>query len=299
MLTELPPISFDDVALVEIMPLRGRAFPLRILSPGADGEVVRQLLAAYEKTVLAPAEGFPAPERLQLAQLAQNLVIRRRDGSEVGILVPKEGGRVVVDDSDKELLVIGEDGGGSTPRARGTASDLADLSRTLAAEPDPTDFGTGRPGLPDQMPADFGFILFFGPLMPSRNVLDTFSGTFSKDMVVDSNITADLRLSPQQLEEVYRRMVDIGIEDYPRVFKPDPDPPENSGSVQYDDPFSTSYLLRLRAGGRELMVEWEDHSQPSHSPEATALRTLLDDMARMIESREEYKQLPPANGAYG
>ena len=56
------------------------------------------------------------------------------------------------------------------------------------------------------MPDDFGFVFRYG------------TGFRFGQGIVDSNITADLRLSPQQLDGFYRRTVEIGIEECPRVF---------------------------------------------------------------------------------
>ena len=77
-----------------------------------------------------------------------------------------------------------------------------------------------------ETPGDFGFVLRYGYGGFSRkNVLDTFAGTFTKDMIVDPSITTELRLSPEDLADIYRRMVEIDIWDYPAVFRP----PGNGG----------------------------------------------------------------------
>ena len=175
------------------------------------------------------------------------------------------------------------------PQAYGSGPELADLTRTLAAADTPvSDFGPGRAGLPETMPADFGFVLAFG--FGARNVLDTFAGTFTKDLIEDPPATTELRLSPEELARLYRRMAEIKIEDYPRDFRP---PYTGEG---YGSGYST-YRLRLRADGRELAISWEDMNS-STAPEATALRQLFRDIRLMIEAREEYKKLPPAKGGY-
>jgi hypothetical protein len=66
---------------------------------------------------------------------------------------------------------------------------------------DPGDAGTtaSAPGLPEQIPPDFGFTAAYG--VDARNVLDTFTGTFTKDIINPNkpNPTVELRLTPEEL----------------------------------------------------------------------------------------------------
>lgn len=142
--------------------------------------------------------------------------------------------------------------------------------------------------LPHDMPADFGFALAYG--IEARNEIDTFAGTFTKDMIEDPPVTTELRLSPDELGLIYRRMAEIKIEDYPVDFRP-ADTGQGFGAM-YD-----SYRLTMRAGGREYEILWDDQNS-STAQEATALRQLFQDIRRMIEARDEYKKLPPARGGY-
>ena len=305
-LTELSPITLDDVTLIEIQgsPANGGGpiIPLRTLSPAADRELVERLLAAYGKALLDPGAGFPTREGFRRLY---SLAIYCRGEREVWIDVTAEGDRVVVAEIVGGLPVAGQESNPpqtygtapndfregevtNPPQAYGSGRELADLSRTLAAEEPASDFGPGRAGLPETMPADFGFVLAFG--VAARNVLDTFAGTFTKDMIVDPPVTTELRLSPEELARLYRRMAEIKIEAYPRDFRP-ADTGEGFGS-----PYS-SYRLRLRADGRELAISWEDLNSSS-APEATGLRQLFQDIRLMIEARDEYKRLPAARGGY-
>jgi hypothetical protein len=221
-LTELPPLALDDVALVEIRSNGGSETPLRIVSPAADGDLVERVLAAYRMTSLSPGEGFP---RWEGVDMVLRLQIRCRDEREVSIDIPVEGGRVIVGMAGEGLAVEA----GAMPYAYGSAPTLADLARTLLSEDSPSGFGAGEASLPEDMPGDFGFVLAYG--VTARNVLDTFAGTFTKDLVVDPSVTTDLGFSSGELERLYRRMVEIDIVDYPRDFRPDSDPTGTGTSV--------------------------------------------------------------------
>ena len=158
-----------------------------------------------------------------------------------------------------------------------------------AAMPTPTGLTMA---LPQRMPDDFGFVFRYGVLSP-RNVFDTFAGTFTKDMILDSDATTDLRLSQQELEEIYRRLVDIGIEGYPADFRP----PDTGSSIRSADGMELQYRFRLKTAGREFTLDWNDEYF-SATPEATALRKLFEDIRAMIEARDEYQKLPPPVGGY-
>jgi hypothetical protein len=52
-----------------------------------------------------------------------------------------------------------------------------------------------------------------------RNVLDTLRGTYTKDMVVDETVTTKLMLTDEELETIYRKMVEIDFFSFPELYK--------------------------------------------------------------------------------
>ena len=60
-------------------------------------------------------------------------------------------------------------------------------------------------GVPDH-PEDFVFELKFG--VRAKNILDTENGTFTKDMILDPNITINLVLSNRELDLIWKSIVD-------------------------------------------------------------------------------------------
>src|SRR5665647_2086970 len=68
-----------------------------------------------------------------------------------------------------------------------------------------------------QQVGDFGFTLKYG--VGAKNELNTFEGTFTKDLVIAGTTTTGLRLSNTELNQIYEEMLRIHIMDYPETFK--------------------------------------------------------------------------------
>jgi hypothetical protein len=149
-------------------------------------------------------------------------------------------------------------------------------------------------GLPRQMPSDFGFTAAYG--VQARNVLDTFTGTFTKDIINPNkpNPTVELRLTHEELATLYQGLVDISILDYPAVFRPEQE--DESGVFPWIEPHDT-YLLTIRAAGGEKHIFWEAGYQGG-LPRATALRDWFTKLEQIIEAKPEYQAMPPIEGGY-
>jgi hypothetical protein len=173
-----------------------------------------------------------------------------------------------------------------------TAATFAPMPDTTAA-PIPT---TTLAYLPLTMPANFAFTAAYG--VGANNLIDTFDGTFTKDVIAapKPNPTTSLRLTSKEMAALYDDLVDIGILDYPSDFHPDAEQEAKTGVHQWMDPHPT-YVLRVRAAGCDKYIFWEDGSG-SVAPKATALRHWFDRLKQMIEAKPEYKAMPPTERAY-
>lgn len=70
--------------------------------------------------------------------------------------------------------------------------------------------------------SDFDLIFKYGVKGPDaepKNVLNTVKGTFTKDMVLDPPITVKLRLTDEERDIIYGKMVEIGFFQYPAKFR--------------------------------------------------------------------------------
>jgi len=142
---------------------------------------------------------------------------------------------------------------------------------------------------------DSGFDLIFKYGVGARNELNTFEGTYTKDMVIDPPITADLSLTQEELDGIYQRMLEINFFEYPDTFSVFVEAGED---VAYFTPFST-YYFKILYDSKIKELWWSDNIFKAEDDEkANGLRELIKFIREIVESKEEYKNLPPARGGY-
>lgn len=144
-------------------------------------------------------------------------------------------------------------------------------------------------GLPAVQPADFVFLAAFGPY--GRNVIDTFAGTFTKDIISQTkpNPTAELRLTAEELATLYQDLRAMHILDFPGDLDP--------GNTRITASTPTTYRLELRAGEIEKTIFWGHGDFPA-TQQAQALHEWFEKLRQMIESKPEYQRMPPLEGGY-
>ena len=220
------------------------------------------------------------------------LQIRCRDEREVCIDIPVEGGRVIVGMAGEGLAVEA----GAMPYAYGSAPGLADLSRTLLSEDPPSGFGAGAAGLPEEMPDDFGFVAEWG--VARMNSLDTFEGTFTKDLVTGSPRTATTKLvlTSDEKQALYQALRMLEPWSYPSRFEPPYADVTAPGTEQMVTP-ALKYHLHLSVARMEKDIWWTDDNLSTVAG-AVALRAWFRQVMVLVESRPEYKAMPEARGGY-
>jgi hypothetical protein len=139
--------------------------------------------------------------------------------------------------------------------------------------------------------AGFNFVFRYGVM--ARNELDTFLGKFTKDMVNEPSITINLRLTKAEMERVYQKMLDIDFFSYPETFTITATPGEPN---QVITPYNT-YYFAVEKDSKTKNLSWNDEIQ-TPDDRAANLRELIVLIQRMIEAKEEYKELPDPGSAY-
>ena len=117
------------------------------------------------------------------------------------------------------------------------------------------------------------------------NELNTFHGTFTKDLIIDGTVTARMIISQEELKQIQRKLVDFF--NYPETF------PLKEHLTMPD----YSYYLRVQNSTTVKEVTWSENSEIDSSTEAH-LDQLADFLINMIVEKPEYKRLPPATGGY-
>lgn len=144
----------------------------------------------------------------------------------------------------------------------------------------------GTPGEPD-----FNLIFKYG--VTARNELNTFEGTYTKDMVLDPPITIELRLSREEMDQIYQKMSEIDFFSYPDEFSVSVPAGKLIGILT---PHS-SYYFKVEYESWIKELRWEDDiTNPDEK--ADRLRELIIFIRNIIESKDEYKELPEPTSAY-
>jgi hypothetical protein len=151
----------------------------------------------------------------------------------------------------------------------------------------------GTVGCDEAEPETAGFNLEFKYGVTAGNILDTFEGTYTKDMITDPPITVELSLSDEEKETIYQKMVEIDFFGYPDEFSVEVPPGEMIGMVT---PYN-SYYFKVEYDSQVKELRWDDEiTNPGER--ADRLRELIAVIRNIIESKEEYKSLPDPTSAY-
>ncbi len=119
-----------------------------------------------------------------------------------------------------------------------------------------------------------------------RNELNTFNGTFTKDLVIDGTATGRLYLTKEDLEQVQEKLAEIGFYDYPATF-----PSQGVVTPRGDDYLKVANVSTVKE------VSWYSDSEYDDQ-RVQSLHDLAVFLTNMIEAKPAYKAFPHANGAY-
>jgi predicted small lipoprotein YifL len=139
-------------------------------------------------------------------------------------------------------------------------------------------------------PDDFNFRLNFE--VDGKNQIDTYNGTFTKDLIIDGTKTIDFIVPENIKKEIFNKMTEIGIMSFPDTLNLDD---------LYISP-SCDYDLHITVNGTVKAVVWTDgfypyryEDLPEKNKEFLGLVKYISDY---IYGTDEYKQMPEANGGY-
>ncbi len=138
-------------------------------------------------------------------------------------------------------------------------------------------------------PPYFNFVFKYGVTL--RNELDTFNGTYTKDMILAPSITTNLSLTSEELSQILAKMEEIDFFNYPDVFEV----PQGE-LTQVVTPYS-KYYFKVRYGSDTKELRWDDEIL-NPKEQADRLRELISLIRGIIESKDEYKKLPEPKGGY-
>jgi len=134
--------------------------------------------------------------------------------------------------------------------------------------------------------SDFELLFKYG--VGAKNELDTFNGTYTKDMVIDPSITINLTLLVEEKWQIMNKMYSIDFFNLPNSFPINPH--------MWKTP-QTDYFLKVQNGTKTNEVYWNDNSILEDSVEKN-LNQLVIYLIEIIENKAVYKALPTPTAGY-
>jgi hypothetical protein len=138
--------------------------------------------------------------------------------------------------------------------------------------------------------SSFNFIFKYG--VQAGNVLDTFKGKYTRDMVRGSDATTRLTLTQDELNQIHAKMDEIDFWNYPDNFEVAP----TGNLVSIVTPFN-SYYFRVQNGNVIKELKWDDEIT-NPDVQADKLRDLIMLITGIIRSKPAYQRLPEPRAAY-
>ncbi|WP_026672270.1 hypothetical protein [Alkalihalobacterium bogoriense] len=139
--------------------------------------------------------------------------------------------------------------------------------------------------MPNDVPQDFNFSVKFG--VNKGNEINTFEDTVTKDLIENGSATINLTLTAEEMEIIYQKMKDINI------LSPKQLTPETNCAVEphEDDEWNISM-------NGQTITHFISGAYCEPTNDVTQFIELRNDVYRIVKSKDEYKELPPSEGAY-
>lgn len=122
-----------------------------------------------------------------------------------------------------------------------------------------------------------------------RDEVDTFNGTYTKDLVVDGTITVPFLFSAPEQDSILLALAQADFFTMPDTLHPIP------GLLIFPD--AGPQILRVEYQGAIKSVVWF-YLLDQTDPRNQAAIHLFQRIQQIVESTEVYSQLPPAVGGY-
>jgi hypothetical protein len=140
--------------------------------------------------------------------------------------------------------------------------------------------------MPDEMPNNFDFLVQFG--VGSKNEINTFTNTLTKDLIEDGTIETSLTFTPDEMKEIYQKMSEIYIT-APKTLIP----PKTDCRLA---PHNEDYW-EIVINGERLELGWTNKYCKTTN-DAKQLLEVRNYIFDIVKNKDEYKELPEAKGGY-
>jgi len=123
-----------------------------------------------------------------------------------------------------------------------------------------------------------------------KNVLNTFENTYEKDLILDGVIKIKFWFTAEEQNGILEKAQEVNYFSIPDTL-------QNDSTLVIIDPSPGEQILRIKFQAKDKTTIWtyplnEDNSQVND------FMKLTNFIRSIIESKPEYKRLPPARGVY-
>ncbi len=122
-----------------------------------------------------------------------------------------------------------------------------------------------------------------------RDEINTFNLTLTKDLILDGTTTISFWLTKSEQDLILSEAMQVGFFTLPDTL------PKLQGVSVSPDP--SPDVLRIEANGQLKTVVWHYPLDTTYQ-DTKAIIQLTRTIKNLIESKEQYKRLPPPRGGY-
>jgi len=142
--------------------------------------------------------------------------------------------------------------------------------------------------------SDFNLVFRYGHYhVEAKNELNTFRGSYTRDMVTRSPITVKLCLTKEDLDRIYLKMMEIDFFSYPDVFHV-----KHMGDIIGEASHWNTYFIMVQNGTKVKTVRWDSRYLISGNEEYDSLMELVRLIWKIIEAKPEYQRIPEPRAGY-
>jgi hypothetical protein len=150
-----------------------------------------------------------------------------------------------------------------------------------------TGCGSKETAMPIEMPSDYNFSVRYGYGDMTKNEINTYEDTVTKDLIMNGAATARLIISEDEMRDIYAKMREIDIMAAKKL-------PKKKGCFRTP---SNEENWKITVNGETMTFAWTDE-YCDMTEDANQLLELRKYIQNIVEDTEAYQALPEAEGGY-
>ncbi|GMK37324.1 hypothetical protein PCCS19_03770 [Paenibacillus sp. CCS19] len=178
----------------------------------------------------------------------------------------------------------------SESESKSTIDNNAAPKETIPQEPNKQE--TVKPDtvkfiLPATMPEDFNFKISYGYGEVQKNVIDTYTGQVTKDLIAKGTATADFSFTSEELSSIYDKMKGINFAQEK----------QSTADIVCERTPSNADTWQVTANSETATLSWTDKTCTLTKNEEQLLE-LRQYIQHIVALKDSYQALPEAEGGY-